>query len=128
MWKSDFKFHSLCPFVHLSRANEFYKFLIFLILDLIIFFNILQHVDQKITAIGSSKKHCYFFWKFFCLDQWAILIPKIIYPHNYGSALLKILNNKMDQNFIAFPKKVLIVPISTFWAHKWYIVRSLDPF
>ena len=82
------KFQSLCPFVHLSGANEFYKFLIFLISDLIIFFHILQQVDQKKMAMHRSKKYCCFFWKFFfCLGRWAILILKIMHPHNYGSTL-----------------------------------------
>ena len=62
-------FQSLCPFVHLSGANEFHKFLIFFISDLIIFFHILQQVDQKKMAMGRSNKYCYFFRKFFCLGR-----------------------------------------------------------
>ena len=123
---------SFCPFFWLSGANEFYKFLIFLISALIVFFifsiynAVGQQVDQKYAATFSKKV--------FIQAKLAILDLKIMCPHSHhgkgqliGSCLFNLFsNNKI--NFLVIPSVLFIysnyVLLYIFFFKKWKMLKA----
>ena len=94
---------SLCPFFWLSGANEFFKFLIFLISALIIFFifsiynAVGQQVNQKYAATFSKKV--------LIQAKLAILDLKIMCPHSHhekGQLIRSCLFNLFSNSKIHF--------------------------